>query len=243
MTSPEILGKLGAKPNRFERAPSGGTSINGIDISHAMACGIIRSPSYRPEYVADIERAVAGRKSAIQSLLLRVKYAGDSHAIVPLVAAVTAVVVDLARRQEWQTRKTDIYERLAVLALRELEVIRPRRVLSSVDSPYECGAEKCRGCGGVGRRYSTRQNKVIDCQRCDLIPDRHGRVTSRRRWSDRERGDCCAMNHENFVAKWAPRLDEVMNAIATNERRALRRLSKGLVDDEDSACQHANSGL
>lgn len=200
-SSAKLLGKLGPKVNRFERAPSGTSGITSIDVAHALGCN----------------------RNSAQALLLRVKWAGDASSIAPLVEVLTKSLVVRARRQKWILRKPDTIKRAVIMALREREVIRPRRVLTSIDSPYECGAEKCRACRGTGRRYSRRQGKDINCERCDITIEK-GVVTSRRRWSDAERASHCGLHRQNWNDGWARRYLDVVEWLKQMEGRALRMI-------------------
>jgi len=192
----KLLGKLGPKPNRFDRAPSGAGGITSIDVAHAIGCNRDRA----------------------QGLLLRVKWAGDIAALPMLVETLSERMRAKARRQRWVMRKPDTIERVIVLALRECLVVKKRMVLTSTDSPFECGAEKCRGCGGVGRRYSTRQDKIIACERCE--------GSGERRWTDAERAGSCGLHHSVWGDNWSSRYDGVLDVIRVMERRALQKISE-----------------
>ena len=190
----KLIAKLNAKINRFDRAPSGSNGINSIDVAHAM--GYLDLPA--------------------QSLLLRVKWGGDITALPDLVEILKAMVNIRAKRRQWDVRKPDIIERMVHLALRECEVIRKRRVLTSTDCPYECGAEKCRGCRGVGRRYSTRQAKIITCERCNGSGDRC--------WTSAERASQCGLHHSTFEEKWESRCLDTVEMIRSLERAAMGKI-------------------
>lgn len=190
----KLLSKLNAKQGRFDRAPSGTDGLTSLDVAHALGLN----------------------RNALQTMFVRVKWSGDVAAISALVEALTAAVTRTAVRQKWQMRKSDTIKRLVVLALREREVIRPRRVLSSIDSPYECGAEKCRGCRGVGRRHSRRQNKDITCERCEGSGDR--------RWSDAERATHCGLHHSVWADNWERRFLDVVEMLKRIEGGGLKRV-------------------
>lgn len=187
----KLLAKLNSKPAQFDRAPSGTDGLTSLDVAHALGLN----------------------RNAVQTLLVRVKWANDSAAIAPLVDALTAKIEAKARRQKWRLHKRGTIRRMVVLALREREAIRPRRVLTTVDSPYEAGAEKCRGCRGVGRRYSTRQGKDITCDRCGGSGDR--------RWSDAERAGHCGLHRSTWPDLWERRFLDVVEMLKSIEGRAL----------------------
>ena len=188
----KLIARLNAKPAQFDRAPSGTDGITSLDVAHVLGLN----------------------KNAIQTMLVRVKFACDAATIPMLVDAVTAIVEAKGLRQKWVMRKPDTIKRMVVLALREREVIRPRRHLTIIDSPYEAGAEKCRGCHGVGRRYSTRQEKIITCERCKGIGDRH--------WSDAERAGHLGMRPQSWSEQWERRFLDVVEMLKAMEGRAMR---------------------
>jgi hypothetical protein len=196
----KLLAKLNSKPAQFDRAPSGIDGITSLDVAHVLGLN----------------------KNAIQTMLVRVKWAHDAAAIPLLVDAVTARVEAKAMRQKWFMRKPDTIKRMVVLALREREVIRPRRNLTIIDSPYEAGAEKCRGCCGVGRRYSTRQVKIITCERCEGSGDRH--------WSDAERAGHCGLRPQSWSADWERRYMDVVEMLKAMEGRAMRVIKAYMAD-------------
>ena len=188
----KLLGKLGPKQNKFERTPSGTGGVTALDVAHALGL-------------------VGGQ---VLPVFMRVKFAGDTAAIYVLVDALTALFSDRARRRRWAIRKPDMIKRMVVMALREREAIRPRRVLTSVDCAYECGAEKCRGCKGVGRRYSQRQGKDITCERCG--------GSGERRWSDAERASNCGLHHSTWPDLWELRYEGMLDTLRAMEGKALR---------------------
>lgn len=199
----KLIARLNAKPAQFDRAPSGTDGITSLDVAHVLGLN----------------------KNAIQTMLVRVKFACDAATIPMLVDAVTARVEAKGLRQKWVMRKPDTIKRMVVLALREREVIRPRRHLTIIDSPYEAGAEKCRGCQGVGRRYSTRQEKIITCERCLVTTDKDGHVNSQRKWSDAERAGHCGMRPQSWSEQWERRYLDVVEMLKAMEGGAMRRVN------------------
>ena len=188
----KLIARLNAKAAQFDRAPSGTDGITSMDVAHVLGLN----------------------KNAIQTMLVRTKWACDTTTIPMLVDAVAARVETKAARQKWVMRKPDTIKRMVVLALREREIIRPRRHLTTIDSPYEAGAEKCRGCHGVGRRYSTRQEKIIVCELCNGTGDR--------RWSDAERAGHCGMRPQSWSENWERRYLGVVDMLKAMEGRAMR---------------------
>lgn len=190
----KLLSKLNAKIGRFDRAPSGTDGLTALDVAHALGLN----------------------RNLLQTLFVRVKWADDTAAISVLVDALAVAVNKTAIRQQWRLRKLDTIKRMVVLALREREVIRPRRVLTIIDSPYEAGAEKCRGCRGGGRRYSTRQKMDITCESCEGSGERH--------WSDAERAGHCGLQRSTWPDLWERRYQDVLEMLKRIEGGALKRV-------------------
>lgn len=199
----KLLAKLNAKTGRFERSSSGTDGITSLDVAHV--CGL--------------------SLSEVQSMLLRVKWAGDASLVMPLIDALTEVQTLHARRKKWAVRKPDIIKRMVILALREREIIRPRRVLTTVDSPFESGAEKCRGCKGVGRRFSRRQDKIITCERCE--------GSGERRWTDAERANHCGIHRQNWPDKWERRYLGLVEWLRATESCAVGAIRPYMADTHE----------
>lgn len=186
----KILGKLNAKMSRFDRSPSGTDGLTALDIAHALGLN----------------------RNSIQPKFIRVKFSGDAAGIASLVDGLSAIVAKTASRKKWRVRKTDTIERMVIMALREREVIRPRRVLTIIDGPYETGAEKCRSCRG--REHREWKHKVITCTTCGGNGERH--------WSDAERAAHCGLHHSVWADNWEARYFDVVFMLKTIESRALR---------------------
>ncbi len=210
----KLLAKLNSKPAQFDRAPSGTDGITSLDVAHVL--GMIGGP--------------------ILPLFMRVKWAHDAAAIKPLVDALTLVVEDKARRRKWDVRKPNTIRRMVILALREREVIRPRRHLTIIDSPYECGAEKCRarGCRGVGRRYSRRQGKDIKCEQCD--------GTGERRWSAAERANNCGLHPSTWPDNWEARYFGLVDTMRAMESKAFRLIRAYTAETSEEMAEIRDGG-
>jgi hypothetical protein len=209
----KLLAKLNAKPSRFDRAPSGTDGVTHIDVAHVI--GVVA------------KQFELGGGSPIVAPLLRVKWAHDASSINKLIKLTTIMVAERAYAQKWRMRKPDTIGRMAVLALREREIIRPRRHLTIIDSKYECGPEKCRarGCRGSGRRYSRRQGKDIECDVC--------LGTGLRLWSDAERASLCHIHHSVWSDNWEARYHGIVDALQYMEGCAFSLMRKFMAEADE----------
>jgi len=192
------MSKLSPKICRFEPRTTGTAPVSSEDVSTALGMAASRP---------------AG-------LLLRAKWAMDYQAAVAFVELQVERTEKRIARRRWKPKNKLAVRPMVWLAMRELGIVRPSRVYGSTG--YELGAEKCGGCDGVGRRYSRRQEKNIQCERCE--------GSGEKRWTDNERASRCGLHHTSWAGNWADLYDWMLEDMRAMQRKAVAQMWVLLAD-------------
>ena len=162
------VARLNAKTQNSQRT-TGGEYLSSADVAHVLGC--LKNDGAR--------------------YLARVKWAHQTEYLAPLQLELLRWLGNKAMRQNWRVKPGRL-ERMVMLALREMEIVREGAVR------YEPGREICYRCRGTSRVYSRRYNRLFDCTLCA-----GSGVTT---WTEGRRAGECDIERKSWNNWWSRRI-------------------------------------
>lgn len=180
--SAEILTLLNAKTTRFDTGSGGVPSVTQSDIASAL-----------------------GQLNGFQSLLLRLKFAGQTELTVRFVLEVGIKVLQWSVDEDWKAHGSMKLKDPVIAITRE-----------AVAEWLSC---KCRTCKGTGE-VKVLGGKVVTCKKCDGTGDRPK--------STYARAKACKISDHAFADVWKDRYERILELLNREEAQAADDLRRAL---------------
>jgi len=184
------VARLNAKTQNSQRT-TGGEYLSSADVAHVLGCLKNDGPRY----------------------LARVKFADQPEYVELLQLELLRWLGHKAMRQNWRVKPGRL-ERMATLALREMEIVRAGA------GRYEPGRDLCPRCHGRKGGFSKRYNRWFDCELCV--------GTGVMVWTENGRAGACDIHHQSWRNWWSKRYESIQDKLRSWERDVHRVIRKRL---------------
>lgn len=162
--------------------------------------------------------------------LARVKWAHQVGFLPMLFSEINTWLRYKAERKHWKDLTPELANRLAALALREMEIVRLEPTERGLT--FTVGRELCPKCGGRKYVYSKKFSKVFVCRRC---MDDEGTPTGRIIWKPHRRAVVCEIHHQTWQRNWEHRYQSLKDKLKACNRGIYdavhRRLGEMTLED------------